>query len=135
MSSEDAIRELQEACEYRAEPTDDNPEWGSVDSLIAYKDALEDAYATLLDAPTIDARKAITHIQNMKDTAIREADEHEAETLTPDGSWPDWESECRGDAYRAYADALNDALNVVYLLAKGVTPEQGKEVAARPDQG
>lgn len=44
--SDKAIRELQEACGYS---DGSDGEESDVDSLIAYKDALEDAYATLVE--------------------------------------------------------------------------------------
>lgn len=51
--SERELRELRESCMYDESPDFDDPEYetkSSVDSLIEYKNALEDAYAALIDA-------------------------------------------------------------------------------------
>lgn len=117
------LREMRQACGYGE--YDEGEDETDVDSLIGYKDALEDAYATLLSAAPLP--EAIRRVQNMHDEAAAYFEEHDVpgEWLDAAGSWKDWDSEAEGSAAEAKVDALSSVLDVLTILAHGGTPEQG----------
>lgn len=72
--------------------------------------------------------EAISHVQKMHDDAAAYFEKYDVpgEWLDADGSWKDWESEAEGSAAEAKRDALSSVLDVLQLLANGITPEQGR---------
>lgn len=111
--TEDEVRqmlaEMQASCEY-SDGTDG--EESDVESLIGYKDTLEDAYAGLLRAAPLP--EAIQRVQTMHD---------ELGPLPADA----WETMVEEELHRhaATLDTLDAVLALLQSLAAGLPPAQG----------